>query len=158
MGESESLNDLETDTMPSEYCTQRQIEFSDTDMAGIAHFSRFFVFMETAEHEFLRSLGTSVATKWQGNKIGWPRLSASCEYLNPVIYEDVLDIHLAILRKGRTSMTYQFLFTKDGVEIARGQMKTACCICNAGEELRAIPIPDFVANQINELPPASPTT
>ena len=126
--------------------------------AGIAHFSRFFVFMETTEYEFLRSLGTSVATEWQGNKIGWPRLSASCEYLNPVKFEDVLDIHLAILRKGRSSMTYQFVFTKDDVEIARGQMQTACCICNAGEELRAIPIPDFIANQINEPPRAAPTT
>ena len=27
--------------MPYEYRTKRQIEFSDTDMAGIAHFSRF---------------------------------------------------------------------------------------------------------------------
>ena len=46
----------------SEFQTRRKIEFSDTDMAGIVHFSRFFIFMETAEHEFLRSLGTSVDT------------------------------------------------------------------------------------------------
>ncbi len=138
--------------MPYEYRTKRQIEFSDTDMAGIAHFSRFFVFMETAEHEFLRSLGTSVATEWEGNKIGWPRLSASCEYLNPVKFEDTLDIHLTISRKGRKSMTYQFVFTKDDVQIARGQMRTACCTCNPGEKMKAIPIPDFIANQIEEAP------
>ena len=60
--------------MPYEYRTKRQIEFSDTDMAGIAHFSLCFVFMEAAEREFLRSLVTSVATEWEGNKIGWPRL------------------------------------------------------------------------------------
>ena len=144
--------------MPYEYRTQRQIEFFDTDMVGIAHFSRFFVFMETAEHEFLRSLGTSVATDWEGNKIGWPRLSASCEYLNPVKFEDVLDIHLTISRKGRKSMTYQFVFTKGDVAIARGEMQTACCICNPGEELRAIPIPDFIANQMNEPPSSTPAT
>ncbi len=138
--------------MPYEYWTKRQIEFSDTDMAGIVHFSRFFVFMEAAEHEFLRSLGTSVATEWEGDKIGWPRLSASCEYLNPVRFEDVLDIHLTISRKGRKSMTYQFVFTKDDLEIARGQMQAACCICNPGEKMRAIPIPDFLASQIEEAP------
>ncbi len=138
--------------MPYEYRTKRQIEFSDTDMAGIAHFSRFFVFMETAEHEFLRSLGTSVAAEWEGNKIGWPRLSASCEYLNPVKFEDTLDINLMISRKGRKSMTYQFVFTKDDVQIARGQMRTACCTCNPGEKMKAIPIPDFIANQIEEAP------
>ena len=28
--------------MPHEYHTKRRIEFSDTDMAGIVHFARFF--------------------------------------------------------------------------------------------------------------------
>ena len=36
--------------------TRRRVEFVDTDMGGIVHFSRFFVFMETAEHEFLEAL------------------------------------------------------------------------------------------------------
>ena len=124
-------------------------------MAGIAHFSRFFVFMETAEHEFLRSLGTSVATEWEGDKIGWPRLSASCEYLNPVKFEDTLDIRMTISRKGRKTMTYQFAFTRNDTEIARGQMQTVCCICNPGEKMKAIPIPNFIANQIEETPSPS---
>ena len=135
-------------TMPHKYHTKRQIEFSDTDMAGIVHFARFFVFMESAEHEFLRSLGTSVATEWEGNKIGWPRLAASCEYFKPVKFEDELEIHLTVVRKGTKSLTYQFVFTKDDVEIAHGQLTSACCICNPGEKLRAIPIPDFIASQI----------
>jgi 4-hydroxybenzoyl-CoA thioesterase/acyl-CoA thioester hydrolase len=131
-----------------EYHTKRRIEFSDTDLAGIVHFSRFFVFMETAEHQFLRSLGTSVSTEWDGNRIGWPRLAASCEYFHPVKFEDVLDIHLTVARKGTTSITYQFVFTKGEIEVARGQVTAACCICNPGEKLKAIPIPDFIAERI----------
>ncbi len=134
--------------MYTEYQTKRKIEFVDTDMAGIVHFTRFFVFMETAEHEFLRSLGTSVATEWNGNKIGWPRLAASCEYLNPLRFEDEVDIHLQVTKKGTKSLTYQFYFTHQGKDIARGQMTTVCCITNPGEKLRAIPIPDFIADQI----------
>ena len=138
--------------MPYEYHTQRQIEFSDTDLAGIVHFSRFFVFMETAEHQFLRSLGTSVSTEWDGNKIGWPRLSASCEYLHPVKFQDILDIHLTIVRKGTKSITYQFVFKKDEIEVARGQVTAVCCICNPGEPLEAIPIPDFIADAVQQAP------
>jgi acyl-CoA thioesterase FadM len=95
-------------------------------------------------------LGTSVATEWEGNKIGWPRLAASCEYFHPVKFEDELDIHLTVARKGVKSITYQFVFTKDDVEIARGQVTAACCVCNPGEKIRAIPIPDFIADQIEE--------
>ena len=42
------------------YRTCRRVEFRDTDAAGIMHFSTYFTYMEEVEHEFLRSLGTSV--------------------------------------------------------------------------------------------------
>lgn len=138
--------------MPYEYHTKRRIEFSDTDMAGIVHFSRFFVFMESAEHEFLRSLGTSVTTECDGDIISWPRLAASCEYLKPAEFEDVLSIHLTVQKKGAKSLTYQFVFTKGDVDIARGKLSAVCCICNPGEKVRAIPIPDVVAKRIEEAP------
>ena len=136
--------------MPYEFCTTRRIEFSDTDMAGIVHFSRFFVFMEAAEHAFLRSLGTSVSTEWEGNKIGWPRLEASCEYLSPVRFEEVLAIRQGVVRKGTKSMTYGFEFSRDGTVIARGKLRTVCCVCNPGEQIRSMSIPDFIADQIQE--------
>ena len=135
--------------MHTEYRTKRKIEFVDTDMAGIVHFTRFFVFMETAEHEFLRSLGTSVATEWNGDKIGWPRLAASCEYLRPLRFEDEVDIHLSVSKRSEKSLTYQFRFMHQGEDVARGTVTTVCCVCNPGEKLRAIPIPDFIANQIH---------
>ena len=134
--------------MSTEFLTKRKIEFSDTDMAGIVHFSRFFIYMETAEHEFLRSLGTSVATEWNGDKIGWPRLAVSCEYLSPLRYEDEVDIRLSVTNKSTKSLTYQFHFTLEGKDIAHGQLTTVCCITNPGEKIRAIPIPEFITSQI----------
>ncbi|MDZ7362200.1 MAG: acyl-CoA thioesterase [candidate division KSB1 bacterium] len=138
--------------MPYEFHTRRRIEFADTDMAGIVHFARFFIFMETAEHEFLRSLGTSVATRLDNMQLGWPRLAASCEYLSPAKFEEVLDIRVSVARKGNKSMTYHFEFRRGEVLIARGQMISACCLVGAEGKLNAIPIPDFIADQIQEAP------
>ena len=138
--------------MASEFRTTRRIEFPDTDMAGIVHFSRFFVFMEAAGHEFLRSLGTSVSTEYEGNQIGWPRVGASCDYMSPARFEDVLDIHLSVIRKGEKSMTYGFVFHNKGTVVARGQLRSVCCVCNPGEKLQSIPIPEFIAKQIEEAP------
>lgn len=140
--------------MPYEFHTKRRIEFADTDMAGIVHFSRFFVFMETAEHEFLRSLGTSVATKLDNMPLGWPRLAASCEYLSPAKFEEVLDIRVVVARKGNKSLTYQFEFRRGETLIARGQMSSACCLVGAEGKLKAIPIPEFLATQLQEAPPS----
>jgi YbgC/YbaW family acyl-CoA thioester hydrolase len=138
--------------MAHEFLSRRKIEFSDTDMAGIVHFARFFVFMETAEHEFLNALGTSVMSESGENKIGWPRLSASCEYRRPLFFEDEVDIHLSVTRKGNKSLTYKFTFQIGDKIVAVGQMSSACCVCNPGESIRAIEIPKFIADEIEEAP------
>ena len=114
--------------MASEFHTTRRIEFSDTDMAGIVHFSRFFVFMEAAEHAFLRSLSTSVSTEWEGNKIGWPRVSASCDYMSPARFEEELDVHLRVIRKGEKSMTTVFRFRTRG-RLLPGDSCGRCAVC-----------------------------
>ena len=132
----------------TEFHTKRRIEFVDCDLAGFVHFSRFFIFMETAEHEFLRSLGTSVHTQIDGNEIGWPRLAASCEYIQPAKFEDVLDIQLRVKRKGRTSMTYEFAFHKGDTLIAQGQVSSICCKIDSKNVLQPMPIPAFLSKKI----------
>lgn len=131
-----------------EFKTQRKIEFADTDLGGIVHFSRYFVFMETAEHQFLNALGTSVHTLVDGKTIGWPRVKVSCEYEGPARYGDTLDITVRVLRKGASSMTYEIEFEIDGRRIARGESTSVCC--EMGPNMRSVPIPDALAARIEE--------
>ena len=131
-----------------DFHTRRKIEFADTDLAGICHFARFFIFMETAEHELLASLGSSVNLEEDGRKIGWPRVAASCDYLSPARFGDVLDIHVRIARKGRTSLTYAHEISRDGTPIARGRITSVCCLMKPGGKAEPIPIPANVADQI----------
>ena len=134
--------------MPSKYTVTRRVEFSDTDLAGIVHFSKFFLYMESVEHEFLRSIGTSVVTEYQGDRIGWPRMSASCDYKSPAFFQDELTVELRIIRKGNKSLTYGYTFTHDDTLIAEGEIGVACCVCNTGEKMRAIPIPGEIGDKM----------
>lgn len=127
--------------------TRRRVEFADTDMGGIMHFSRYFVFMETAEHLFLESLGTSVALELEGRQIGWPRVAASCEYSGPARFGDELEIEVRVQRKGTKSMTYEFRFTRGTEELATGTMTSVCCELGP-RGVRSIPIPDAVAARL----------
>ena len=70
--------------MAFEFHHRMQVEFADTDMAGIVHFTRFFHYMEVAEHAFLRSLGLSVRQEIDGRIVSWPRLAAECSYKAPL--------------------------------------------------------------------------
>jgi YbgC/YbaW family acyl-CoA thioester hydrolase len=87
--------------MPYEFKVTRRVEFSDTDMEGIMHFSNFFRFMETAEHAFLRSLGFSAVLSRNGLEVCLPRVHAECDYLAPLRFEDEVLIHLLVQRKER---------------------------------------------------------
>jgi 4-hydroxybenzoyl-CoA thioesterase/acyl-CoA thioester hydrolase len=135
-----------------EFTTRRRVEFADTDMGGIAHFSRYFVFMETAEHEFLEALGTRVALEIDGRRIAWPRVAASCDYKRPARFGDVLEIRVRVRRKGRTSVTYECTFRRDGEMLATGRMTSVCCVLEPSEEVRAIPIPPSIADRLAQSP------
>jgi acyl-CoA thioester hydrolase len=130
---------------------RRRVEYVDTDMSGIVHFSRFLVFMENAEHAFLRAIGPGV--QWrdaEGRELGWPRVAVSCDYLSPARFGDELEIRVRVLRKGTRSLTYGIDIARAGTALARGKMTCACCVLNDPSGIKAIPIPDEIASQIEE--------
>ncbi len=135
-----------------EFVTRRRIEFVDTDMGGIVHFSRFFVFMETAEHLWFEALGTSVAIDEGRRRIGWPRVSAACEYLSPARFGDTLQIKVTLQRKGRTSMTWDIRFYRDEELLARGRVTSVCCVLDPPRRPEPIPIPSQIADQFEPTP------
>lgn len=136
--------------MLTPFRTTRRIEFYDTDMAGIVHFANFFRFMEAAEQEFLRSLGLSVSLHWEGRPIGFPRVAASCDYLRPARFEDVLDVAVTLKHLGRKSVTYGVEFSKGGEVVARGQVSSVCCLIVTERQLESIEIPASLRRKLQE--------
>src|SRR5437588_6791521 len=105
----------------------RIVEFGETDMAGIVHFSNFFRYMESAECALLRSLGLGVKIDWEGQTLGFPRVAASCDYISPARFEDVLDIDVTIMRIGAKSVTYAFDISCQIKLVAKGKVTSVCC-------------------------------
>ena len=139
--------------MPSEYRMTRRVEFADTDMAGIMHFANFFRFMEVTEHAFFRSLGLSIHMEDEGRSIGWPRVHASCDYKQPLSFEDEVEVHLIVREKKSKSLTYEFIFRKPGeegpVEVARGRITAVCVMLDSESgRMRAVTIPEVIASRI----------
>lgn len=129
----------------------RRVEFCETDAAGIVHFSAFPLWMEQAEHAFWRSLGLSVMWHEQEDaSITWPRLACSSEFLSPARFEDEVEIRLAISERTGKTLTFAFQFYIGDRCLATGSMKTICCRHRAGEKLRAIEIPAFIAEKLPE--------
>ena len=143
--------------MPSPFRTRRRVEFADTDMAGIIHFANFFRFMEAAEVDFLQSIGMSVTMRTDaGERFGFPRVAASCDFIKPVTFLDVLDIAVRVAKIGSKSVTYQFEFAKAGTVIARGQITAVCCRFVPEQPIESIPIPAAIRAKLEQHLGAAP--
>jgi acyl-CoA thioester hydrolase len=134
--------------MTASFRTSRRVEFSDTDAAGIMHFSAFFRFMEQAEHDLLRSQALSVVmqdevTREGGGKLSWPRVHAHCDFRSPAHYEDEVAIEVWIARLGEKSVSYQFRFLLDDRELATGEITSVCCRLIPGQPPQSVAIPDW---------------
>src|SRR5438093_13142458 len=142
--------------MAYEFKATRRVEFSETDMAGIMHFSNFFRFMETAEHGFYRSLGFSVDMPETDPRLGWPRVHASCDYHKPLRFEDLVEIHLLVAEKRSKAITYQVRFRRlNGEapeEVARGRLTIVCVSHGADGAMKATDIPEEIASKIDVAP------
>lgn len=141
--------------MAYEFKLTRRVEFSDTDMAGIMHYSNFFRYMEAAEHAFFRSMGMSIFTP--GGELGWPRVHADCDFKHPLRFEDEVEIRLLVREKREKSIVYAFTFRKlneqPAKEVARGTLAVACVKCHEpGGKMRGIPIPKAIADKIEVAP------
>ena len=130
--------------MPTDFETQRRIEFADTDMAGIVHFANFFRFMEAAEHEFVRTLGLTLHTESDGRMLGFARVHAECDYKAPLRYQDLVAIRLRVVEKRASTVSYEFRFLREPerTESARGLL-TVCCVAreNGSDRIRPVPLP-----------------
>jgi len=115
------------------FTTRRRVEFRDTDAAGIAHFSAFFFWMESVEHELLRSVGVAVVERGSdGADASWPRVSAACDYTSAVRFGDELDVSVEVEAIGRSSVTYAFLFAHEARRVARGRIVAVRCLMRPG--------------------------
>ena len=118
--------------MGKEFVTKRRVQFSETDMAGVLHFANYYRIMEEVEHEFWRSLGTSVMTRDGEREIGWPRVATSCEYFVPARFEDELELTLRVANVGDRAVTYELEFRRDGQTLANGRVTAVCCTIGSG--------------------------
>ena len=141
-----------------DFQTTRRVEFCDTDMAGIMHFSNFFRFMESTETAFLRSLGLSTLLARGGVEVCLPRVHAECDYSAPLHFEDEVLVHLLVERKGTGSLSYQFRFYRasleERVEVARGRVVLACAARGSNGRLKPVPLPKALAEKIQQAPAA----
>lgn len=128
---------------------ERRVDFSQTDAAGIMHFSTYFTFMEAAEAALFRQLGLSLLWNDAGKTHGFPRIDCQCRFRKPVAFDSLVRTEMFIeqILSGRIRYSFRFLDEKGNL-CAEGKMTTACAIRNANGDLEGAMLPDSVRERL----------
>jgi len=133
----------------SEVRVRRRVLFSETDAAGLVHFSNFFRYLEDAEHQLWRDAGLSI--HGEASPIGWPRVAASCEFHRPLRFEQEFDVIVRIAEMTKRTIAYTGEISRDGERIATGTWKIACVTRLPDGTIRSADIPANVAERLNSV-------
>jgi acyl-CoA thioesterase FadM len=126
---------------PARVVLERRVEWMDTDAAGIYHWTTAFRFAESAEAALHTALGIADVTFG-----ATPRVHVEADFERALVFNEVVDVELAVRAVGRTSVEYGLVITgADGPAVA-GTIK-ACFIDRSTR--RAVPWPDDVRERLS---------
>ena len=131
-----------------------QVEFSETDMAGIVHFSNYFRWMEVAENALFESLNLELIEQDRHLFRGWPRVRASCAFHHPLRFRDHVKIRISGKEVKDRAVCYQIRFFKlknhDCILVGKGEMTTIFVEidCSLGS-MKSMPLEDKILSRLS---------
>jgi acyl-CoA thioester hydrolase len=124
----------------------RQVQFAETDMAGIVHFSVFFRYMEEAEHALWRAAGLTIARP--GETTGWPRVASTFDFKAPLRFQDEFVVIVRLGLATRRTLLYEFTLLCDDKVIGAGTVTTAFVSKVPGEPMKALDLPSDIVQRL----------
>jgi YbgC/YbaW family acyl-CoA thioester hydrolase len=128
----------------------RRVQFHETDLAGLVHFSVFFRYMEEAEHALWRAAGLSIHPP--GTEVGWPRRSTGFEFYRALRFEDEFEVCIRVAAVEASTIRYRCLISRGEEKIASGDLAITCVLKRPNEPMKTIPIPADVAARFRPAP------
>jgi len=119
--------------------TLARVRYKDTDQMGMVYYGNYFTFFEIGRVEYMRERGIAYKQMEREDDSYIVVTEASCRYLRPARYDDLLRIRTRVSESRRRSIRfgYEILRHEDGEVLATGE--TMHIICNREGRPRSLP-------------------
>jgi acyl-CoA thioester hydrolase len=132
-----------TDAFPTPSCwLAHRVSYGETDAMGVVYYANYLHLFERGRSELIRNLGFSYSVV-EERGIFLPVREATCRYLAPARYDDVIHIRTGLAGQSRASLNFVYEIT-DGERaqvLTRGTTQHA--VVNA--QGRPVRIPDWLS-------------
>jgi acyl-CoA thioester hydrolase len=118
-----------------------RVSYGETDAMGVVYYANYLHLFERGRSELIRGLGFSYATV-EKRGIFLPVREATCRYLAPARYDDLIHIRTGLASQSRASLSFVYEITNEGgLVLTRGSTQHA--VVNAqGKPVR---VPDWLS-------------
>lgn len=98
--------------MSDEVRLVRRVELSETDLAGIVHFTNYLKWIEAAEAAFFEQVRLPLVTDSVESMQGWPRVEIAATYAAPLRFGDRVEVRLRLLEVRASALRWEAAFHK----------------------------------------------
>lgn len=102
-----------------------RIYYEDTDAGGVVYHANYLRYMERARTEWLREKGYDLLQLEQEQGFIFAVRSASINFLKPAFLNDLLQVNVAIARKGKVSLDIQHEIYRENILVCKAVVKLA---------------------------------
>ncbi|HEX9859706.1 MAG TPA: thioesterase family protein [Nitrospirota bacterium] len=101
-----------------------RVTYSETDQMGFAYYANYLVWFEIGRTELIRESGLTYR-ELEDKGFMLPVIEASCRYLKPARYDDLVTIRAAVTELKGVRMSFGYEVLLDGVLLAEGMTRHA---------------------------------
>jgi acyl-CoA thioester hydrolase len=127
------------DDQSNQVCTRARVRYAETDKMGVVYYANYLIWFEVGRTEWLRHSGL---TYRELEEVGFvlPVIEAHCEYLQPVRYDDEVEIRTrgTLISGVRVRFDYEIVRRAHGIVAAVG--RTVHASVNPAGRPRRLPV------------------
>ncbi len=121
-----------------------RIRFGDTDPYGVVYYAAYHRYAHQAVEDFLRSKGIEADYFFRNDSFAMPVVASQGKFKRPVRYPAELSSHTAVVKMGKSSITFRTTFFLEDQEVAKVEITFVCI----SKEWKPIPVPESIRSAL----------
>ena len=124
------------------FSTRIAVRFGECDPAGFVYYPVLFHYCHAAMEEFFAGrCGVSYQKLMEGERLGFPTVSARAEFSAPLVYGDEVEVEVWVSRVGRASASFEYRLRR----ASDGRLCASASLVQVAmnlDERAAVPVPE----------------
>ena len=116
-----------------------RVRYAETDQMGVVYHSNYLIWFEIGRVELMRALGFEYKLMESEDDCYIVVAEASCRYLSPARYDEILRVRTRISQAGNRIVKYSYELLRDSDEALLATGATTHVICGRDGKPKSLP-------------------